>query len=464
MVSKSIMAKGKRWTTTGNTVLSTIVIFLSVGVVACQGIEATPRSEVDGKADGGSTNVPGSKSVPVDRITYVGPNGDLFTINPDGTNQLKLTGASQAGAAAGGVLGAPGLDLNNFYAWPTWSPDGTKLAASRVQVTGQRAEVTLEVIEPGTGRATTLFKNETPALVADGAPHYIYWAPDSKSLAFLASTPDGLTLYVGDTETATEPSGVETGAPLYFQWAGNSNSILVHVGGELKLVTRPFGVSSQSLLPADLGFRAPALSPDGKRMGYVGSAESVGFLMVGASDAKQGAHRALEVGIRAAFAWSPKGGQLAVADQDNPRAPTFQRLRVVAEDGSEERTLAEGHIMAFYWSPSGDQLAWVTLDVEDREFVWWAGPLSGGEAHMLFKFQPSSEVLMMLSFFDQYAYSHSPWSPDGSRLVVAGVRGQPSERRNGDTPTGARIFVLQADGSAEPRGLASGALAFWSWN
>jgi Tol biopolymer transport system component len=356
------------------------------------------------------------------------------------------------------------LDLNNFYAWPTWSPDGTKLAASRVQVIEQRAEVTLEVIDPSNGRAVTIFKNETPALVADGAPHYIYWAPDSKSLAFLASTRDGLTLYVGDTETDSEPTGVAVGAPLYFQWAANSESILVHVGEELKLITKPFGAASQSLLPADLGFRVPALSPDGKRMAYSGSGESMGFLIVGASDAKDDGHRALELGIRSAFAWSPNGEQLAVVDQDNPRAPSFQRLRVVAEDGSQERTLAEGHIMAFYWSPNGDQLAWVTLDVEDREFVWWAGPSSGGEAHLLFKFQPSSEVLMMLSFFDQYAYSHSPWSPDGSRLVVAGVRGQPSERRNGSAPTGALVFVLQADGSAEPRELAAGSLAFWSWN
>ncbi|MCH7755846.1 PD40 domain-containing protein [candidate division KSB1 bacterium] len=123
--------------------------------------------------------------MPVDRITYVGPNGDLFIINPDGTNQLKLTGASQVAAGVPGVLAAPMLDLNNFYAWPTWSPDGRKLAASRVRVIEQRTEVTLEVIDPSTGRAVTLFRNETPALMADVVPHYIYWAPDSKSLAFL---------------------------------------------------------------------------------------------------------------------------------------------------------------------------------------------------------------------------------------------------------------------------------------
>ena len=73
--------------------------------------------------------------------------------------------------------------------------------------------------------------------------------------------------------------------------------------------------------------------------------------------------------------------------------------------------------------------------------------MSGEEAKPLFRFQPSGEVLMMLSFFDQYAYSHSPWSPDGTMLVVAGTREEPMERRNGHTPGGSHVYVVPADGS-----------------
>ena len=102
--------------------------------------------------------------------------------------------------------------------------------------------------------------------------------------------------------------------------------------------------------------------------------------------------------------------------------------------------------------------------MDEREFVWWAGPVSGEDAKPLFRFQPSGEVLMMLSFFDQYAYSHSPWSPDGTMLVVAGTREEPMERRNGHTPGGSHVYVVPADGSGEPRELAAGNLAFWSWN
>ena len=63
---------------------------------------------------------------------------------------------------------------------------------------------------------------------------------------------------------------------------------------------------------------------------------------------------------------------------------------------------------------------------------------------------PAERVFTMFSFFDQYAYSHSPWSPDGARLVVAGSQGPVAERRNGHSPTGARVYVLDAVGDAPP--------------
>jgi hypothetical protein len=74
------------------------------------------------------------------------------------------------------------------------------------------------------------------------------------------------------------------------------------------------------------------------------------------------------------------------------------------------------------------------------------------------------EMLTMLSFFDQYAYSNYPWSPDGSALVVAGTQQETANRSNGSGPTGAGIYVLDAVGGGEPRQIAEGSVAFWSWN
>ena len=187
-------------------------------------------------------------------------------------------------------------------------------------------------------------------MVADGAPHYIYWAPDSRSLSFLASTAEGLALHIADTVTLSEPVVVASGAPLYFHWAGNSRSLLAHVGEDILLIEEPFGAASSNVSSADLGFRVAALSPDGTGMVFPGSGSDAGFLVTGTTGGDVA--RVLEVGSRSAVAWSPDGTHLAVVDQDNPRVPAFDRLRVVRDDGSDGQTLAEGHVMAFYWSPS----------------------------------------------------------------------------------------------------------------
>ena len=153
-----------------------------------------------------------------------------------------------------------------------------------------------------------------------------------------------------------------------------------------------------------------------------------------------------------------------MADQQDLAAPTFDRLRVIPGDGGPARTVADGNIIAFYWSPDGTKLAWAGLDGENREFVWWSASAAGGTARELIRAQPSNDTLVTLSFFDQYAYSHSPWSPDSSRLVLSVVPGRSTQGRNGSTPPGPKIFVVDTDGAAEPLQVASGSLAFWSWN
>jgi hypothetical protein len=202
----------------------------------------------------------------VDRISFVGTEGDLFTIGPDGNEMVRLTGGVRL-RGEGGPL-AQSLDNSYLYAWPTWSPDGTKLAASKVEALGTDRRVTVEVIDVSNSRARTIHEGPVNALVAQGAPHYIYWAPDSRSLAFIAANNDGLTLFVDDTEDPGSPVAVEVGAPLYFQWAADSNSLLIHLRDEVKLAQRPFGTQPRILLRDSLGYRTPAISPQGTSLAY----------------------------------------------------------------------------------------------------------------------------------------------------------------------------------------------------
>ena len=466
-------------------------VLLGLLLVGCQGFpqgfQETATSEPISPDDPDNDNV-----VSVDRIVYISTGGDLFTIKADGTDPQQLTGNNQLSAESAeaqspearqisaAFLGQT-LNFSQFYAWPTWSPDGSKLAVSRVQIRSEReATVSIQIIDAINGRADTVYTNEVPALIADGVPHYLYWAPDGQSLGFIASTPRGLTLYVAPILSNEEPVAVETGAPLYFSWAKNSREILLHSGREIKLVPSSAAGGSPVTVGSDDGFRVPAYSPanppDGQRLAYATHNDEGGLIMVAISGVLEQDQPMLEVGPFSAFLWSPDGSRLAVADRLDAGGPAFHRLRVVSIKGTREgtgeetqvnpqvETIATEDLLAFYWSPDGQRLAWVALEPEQRLFQWRVSGRDGADPKDLFRFQPSGEFFTLLSYFDQYAYSHFPWSTDSSQLVVAGSPEQAFERRNGHTPTGSRIFVLDAAGGNPPLEIAAGTLAFWSQN
>ena len=218
------------------------------------------------------------------------------------------------------------------------------------------------------------------------------------------------------------------------------------------------------VLASDLiGFRVPALSPDRQLLAYVESREGEDSLRLARSRDGSEARAVADVGRSAAFAWSPTGGELAVVDGREAGVSGFERLRVVASDGNSVRDVAEGAIVCFYWSPSGDKLAWLDLDDSGERARWWVETGAGSEPVKLFSFRPSPDTGIMLWFFDQYGYSHSPWSPDGTRLVFAGRESTAAGSVNGHGPRGDRVFVLDVESGAVKE-VAAGKLAFWSWN
>ena len=370
------------------------------------------------------------------------------------------------------------LDFNESYAWPTWAPDGARLAVSRVQITANRSlEVSVQVIDAVTGVSRLVYENDVPGLIADGSPHYLYWSPDGELLSFLATTRQGMTLFAVNPDTAEGAIALERGAPLYFSWSGNGQSLIIHSRDEVKLLRRPFLPESPEHLTNAAGFRTPALSPDGEQWAYSVGDVAGSVLYVGQRGGPATDYRVLETGPLVAFMWSPDGRTLAVADNPDPQGRIYQRIRLVDPDGSGLRTLVEEPLLAFYWAPNSQRMAWVGVDPEEQVFELKVAEVPGadasqgggesgelGQGRELFRFRPSGEVFTMFSYFDQYAYSHSPWSPDSARLVVAGSEGPVAERRNGHTPSGARVYVLDAVGDTPPTEIAQGSVAFWSWN
>ena len=106
----------------------------------------------------------------VNRIAYTGSDGNVFTINPDGTDSQRLTTTDLRVGSSGGIILAQGLDNRVFYSWPTWSPDGTKLAVSRTLLGEAETLFSVEVIDVSTGRTTRVYENDPNTFpIAQGA-------------------------------------------------------------------------------------------------------------------------------------------------------------------------------------------------------------------------------------------------------------------------------------------------------
>ena len=163
------------------------------------------------------------------------------------------------------------------------------------------------------------------------------------------------------------------------------------------------------------------------------------------------------------FLWSPARDEVAVGDTMNATGSLYERLSIVDTDGSPPKRVATESVLAFFWSPDGEKIAFVSFDRERGSFTWKYVDRSERAPIELVEFFPSAGFLTMVSFFDQYAYSNSVWSPDSSQILFTGAIGPSSARRNGGSPEGDKVYVLDVKEGAVPKEIAASRVAFWSW-
>ena len=361
-----------------------------------------------------STEDPLPPKAEVNRIAYVSLDGQIRSIKPDGSDERTIS--PEVGT----------------FTWPTWSPDARRLVFSGVfRDTTRGPVIVLYVYDDATALASQTYAAEPGimGILAQGVLHYPMWSPDGSRVAFIAVTSQGLTLFLDDPRDNAEPQYLMDRGPLWMSWSPDSQYLLVHRGSDHFLVDTSDPVEIERLDIRSARYRVPAWRPNDQAATFATVSGTSDITLVAAELAGKALgvqESIIDVSVDPAFLWSPDARFLAVAASFRVTAYqgavilVYQELTVLPEDGGGPPIVVDDDVVAYFWSPDGTKLAYAVLSETRGALRWMLLDLADRSRRPLVDFIPSRDQLTVFEFFDQYAYSHSLWSPDSRSLVFAG--------------------------------------------
>jgi TolB protein len=396
------------------------------------------------------------------QIAYIGTDYNVYSANLQADQPQALT---------------TDASRTRSYQWPTWSQDGALayFCCDPARTTQPYTEIFIspDGLEAGKVR-----------YIAEAALFtYAAWSPRNCAegetcrdlavlLTLLGESAFGVDVIraVDDEDATGEIIG--RGQPFYFSWSPDGSRLLTQRDTE-RIDVYDFGQSKFSeFTELDAGlFPAPEWSPVDDRL-LVGLRNSNGRstdLAILAGDEIN----VLERGLRGevSFNWSPNGNAVAYRTLFSEGAST---LTVV--DAVTGETIAETRsedVFAFFWSPDSRKIAFISVAsprgtfnasysptptladfVQEDGLRWSVLDVASGQQRNYSSFLPTSEMLYLLSFFNQFAQSHSIWSPDSTHIVF-------SELREDDSPVISILDMSRED--AVPFAIAEGLIGIWSY-
>lgn len=367
------------------------------------------------------------------------------------------------------------------YQWPVWSSDG-RLAFFCCDLRSASSPLT-------SGYIVSTAQNDAIKQVFQGTAEsviYASWAPSSCGLncfdlMLLVNNVFSGSLYIQqirDEGAIYSSRVVAQGQPFYFTWSPDAKRIVFHRNNRvIDVYSLALAATIPELQQRSSGtFQAPAWSPVDDRILF-GAPSNTGSntdLIVTTELNSQTLAENLDGFL--SFLWSPDGNYIAFRTIASNR---FGALFVIDAISGELIARTTSDVIAFFWSPDSKSIAYITptagtgafsaqssqdaqqIPVQQNERIrfsldWSALDLATGVNRRLTSFIPTSEMLYLIQYFDQFAASHRVWSPNSTHLLYSEL--VDSEE---PTPVISILNITQAD--TVPFVIANGVFAVWSF-
>lgn len=396
------------------------------------------------------------------KIAYVGDDFNIYSLDlsTSDINQLTEDGTRQA-----------------KYEFPTWSFDG-QLAYFCCSVRGRRSlNLSIYLSDDGISPGVQYYDQ------AEERHIYAFWSPvtceidNCVDLAVLIQDLSQSQLKVELFNSQNRQTGQRSlgdGVPFYYSWSPSGESLLLHRNNSS---LQYYSVSSTDIVSAfdePLGaFLSPSWSPIDNRILFASLSDSdTSRLTLLNNDNEQILADNLQGAV--SFSWSPDGRYIAyrVANADS-----VSSIYVIDSENGEAiaRTNVSG-ALSFFWSPDSSKIAYITLsnppgtfDINHQTtgnvtsltqvndgFAWNILDVEDSSNILLNSFIPTVSMQYLLTNFDQFAQSHSLWSPDSTHIVY-------SERISIDSRESLVTIINVNDPNATPLPVIGGSFAVWSY-
>jgi Tol biopolymer transport system component len=264
---------------------------------------------------------------------------------------------------------------------------------------------------------------------------------------------------------------LDTGSPFYWSWAPDGKTMIVHTGSgnsaaasRLSFLKIGTGVDEYLMEENPAAFEAPAWSPNGEFILLTNRTDKMEEIIL--ADSTGAPIKTVDTfDLNVAMAWSFDSEHFAyISGTELVGSGTIGNLHARDVTSSKE-ILIEDNVIGFFWSPDGKKLAYFVPYVakpgtdstksDPTTLVLQLNILdiATGESKGIFTFQPTEQFISIMPYFDQYHQSTTIWSPDSNNLLLSFI----------DKDGNSGVAMVAASGRLEPRLIANGVFAIWSW-